>query len=133
MSMNAVDPSRVLPRMGPESRVFKRGVLGDGLDARSREGRFALKCEAELLAQIGGDPTFAQRMLIRRAARAMLRLELLDEKAAKGKWTDHDARTFGGLNNAVRLLMREIAAQTPKAVRDRTPTLDEIVAGKAER
>ncbi len=51
-------------------------------------------------------------MLIRRAARAMLRLELLDEKAAKGNWTDHDSRTFGGLNNAVRLLMREIAAQS---------------------
>jgi hypothetical protein len=114
--------------MGPESRVFKRGVLGDGIDARSREGRFALKCEAELLAQIGAEPTFAQKMLVRRASRAMLRLELLDEKAAKGNWTDHDARTFGGLNNAVRLLMREIAAQTPKAEKDKLPSLDEIVA-----
>jgi hypothetical protein len=145
MSMNAVDPPRVLAKLTaesltfrekrrrpawgkPNSRVFNRGVLGDSVDARSREGRFLRKCEAELLAQIGGYPTFAQKMLIRRAARAMLRLELLDEKAARGHWTDHDARTFGGLNNAVRLLMREMAAQTPKAEKDKALDLGDIVA-----
>jgi hypothetical protein len=53
------------------------------------------------VAQFGGSPSFAQKLLIRRAARAMLRLELLDEKMAAGNWTDHDSRTFGGLNNAV--------------------------------
>jgi hypothetical protein len=31
-------------------------------------------CEAELIADIGGAPTFAQKMLIRRCARGMLRL-----------------------------------------------------------
>ena len=127
--MNAIDPPTKLARLTsesvvfrqvrrpiwgkPRSRVIKRGVLGDQIDARSKEGRFLRVCEAELLAQIGAEPTFAQLMLVRRAARALLRLELLDEKAAKGNWSDHDARTFGGLNNAVRLLMREIGAQTP--------------------
>jgi hypothetical protein len=37
----------------------------------------------------------------------MLRLELLDEKAAKGNWSEHDNRLFSGLNNAVRLMLRE--------------------------
>jgi hypothetical protein len=118
-----------MTKLTSESRVLRRGALGDQIDARSREGRFLRVCEAELLAQIGAEPTFAQKMLVRRAARAMLRLELLDEKAAKGNWTDHDARTFGGLNNAVRLLMREIAAQTPKAEKDKLPSLDDIVRG----
>ena len=131
--MNAIDPPTKLARLTsefvvfrqvrrpiwgkPRSRVIKRGVLGDQIDARSKEGRFLRVCEAELLAQIGADgaqPTFAQSMLVRRAARAMLRLELLDEKAAKGNWSEHDSRLFSGLNNTVRLLMREIAAQSPK-------------------
>jgi hypothetical protein len=112
----------------PHSRVIKRGVLGDQIDARSKEGRFLRVCEEQLPAQIGVAPTFAQTMLIRRAARAMLRLELLDEKAAKGNWTDHDARTFGGLNNAVRLLMREIAAQAPAAAKAKPPDLSDYLA-----
>ncbi len=59
-------------------------------------------------------PSFAQRLLIRRTARAMLRLELLDAKMSSGDWTDHDARTFGGLNNALRLALRELGVRETK-------------------
>jgi hypothetical protein len=113
--VNAVNPVRKRPSLTPESRVFNRGVLGDKIDGRSREGRFLIKCEAELIADIGGSPTFAQLMLIRRCARGMLRLELLDEKMAAGNWTDHDARTFGGLTNAVRLMLRELGLKAEAA------------------
>jgi len=101
--------------------------MGDSIDGRSREGRFLLKCEAELTRQVG-EPSFTQRMLIRRLSRAMLRLELLDEKMSSGELSAHDARTFGGLSNAVRLLARELnvkAAPSAKPV-----SLDDIVAGK---
>lgn len=54
--MNAVDPARKLPRLGPESRVLRRGVSGDKVDGRSREGLLLLQCEGELTAQIGGAP-----------------------------------------------------------------------------
>jgi hypothetical protein len=50
-------------------------------------------------------------MLITRSARAMLRLQLLDEKMERGSWTDHDARTYGGLNNALRLTLRELGVK----------------------
>jgi hypothetical protein len=50
-------------------------VIGDAIDGRSREGKFLRKCEAELVAQTGGEPSFAQRLLVRRIARAMLKLE----------------------------------------------------------
>ncbi len=80
----------------PHSRMFSRGSLGSDIDGRSREGKFIRKCEAELAQHIGGEPNFAQRLLIRRAARAMLRLELLDSKMGSGDWTPHDAREFGG-------------------------------------
>ena len=84
-------------------RALRRGVVGDQIDGRSREGRFLRAAGAELIAQTGGAPSFGQRILIRRAARAMLRLELLDAKMAEGPWTDHNARTFGGLSNNLRL------------------------------
>jgi hypothetical protein len=108
LGMSAVLPPR---RLTSESRVFRGGQIGGWIDESGAEGKFIKRVEAELTAQLGVEPSFTQQMLIRRAARALLRLELLDEKAAEGSWTDHDARTFGGLNNAVRLFMKEIAAQ----------------------
>jgi hypothetical protein len=128
--MNAVDPMRKLRKLTSESRVLRRGVLGDRLDGRSREGRFLLQCQRELVTHVGGEPSFTQRLLIRRAARAMLRLELLDEKLTGGTWTDHDARTFGGLTNALRLMLRELGLKS--ATQDKLLSLDDIVAGKAQ-
>jgi hypothetical protein len=109
--MNAHEAPRRMRRLTSESLVFRGGQIGGKIDGRSAEGKFLARCEAEMVAQLGVEPTFTQRMLIRRASRALLRLELLDRKAAEGSWTDHDARTFGGLNNACRLFMKEIAAQ----------------------
>jgi hypothetical protein len=118
-------------RIGPYSAAFTRGSVGDTIDGRSREGRFLRRVEAELLAGVGGEPTFAQSLLIRRAARSMLQLELLDEKMAAGDWTAHDARTQGGLNNAVRLALKELGL---KAIAKKPPTVaDYLAARKAAR
>ena len=67
----------------------------------------------------GGEPSFTQKLLIRRLSRAMLRLELLDEKATVGTLTDHDGRTFSALSNQVRLLAREIGLQARPCLRRR--------------
>jgi hypothetical protein len=75
-------PERVIapyPEVEPYCRVFSRGSLGE-IDGRSREGKFLRRIEADLVAQVGGSPTFAPSLLIRRAARSMLQLELLDAK-----------------------------------------------------
>ncbi len=98
-------------RVGPYCRKLDRGALGDSIKATSPEGRFLLRVEQELLAQIAGSgttPTFAQTLLVRRIARMMLQLDKLDEKMLSGSWTDHDSRTFGGLSNAVRLALRDL-------------------------
>jgi hypothetical protein len=125
--MNAIDPPRALRALTSESRVLRRGVLGDKIDGRSREGRFLTQIERELTRQCGGAPTFTQRLLIRRLSRGMLRLEPLDEKMTSGEWTDHDARTFGGLTNAVRLLSRELGLKA-KATSEKLPGLSDILA-----
>jgi hypothetical protein len=105
---------RIAP-ISPHCRALRRGSLGDSIDGRSREGKFLRKCDAELVAQIGGEPSFAQSLLIRRAARALLQLEILDKKMATGNWTGHDGRTQSGLNNAVRLCLRELGVKAVPA------------------
>jgi hypothetical protein len=58
----------------------------------------------------------------------MLKLELLDSKMTSGNWTDHDARTFGGLNNVVRLCLRELGV---KSAPKRGPSLQEYLSERA--
>ena len=127
--MNAVDPPRKLRQLSAESRVLRRGVLGDRVDGRSREGRFLTKIERELVAQLGGQPSFTQKLLIRRLSRAMLRLELLDEKQTAGKeLTAHDGRSFSALSNQVRLLARELGLKAAPAVVP--PSLGDYLSSK---
>jgi hypothetical protein len=97
-------------RIGPYSRAF-RNALGDQFDGRSREGRFLRKVEAEIVAQLGGTASFIQMSLIRRAARTMLQLELLDKKFSSGTWTQLDGHVQGGLANNLRLVFRELGVK----------------------
>jgi len=91
-----------------------------------------VRCEAELLAPLGPEPTFGQKLLACRAARLALRLELYDEQAARGKeWTGHDLRAFHALQNNLRLLVREIGQATPAPAKGKLPSLAEIVAEHA--
>jgi hypothetical protein len=120
MTTSASAPNRT--SIGLYSSAISRGSLGDAIDGRSREGKFLRKCEAERVAQVGGLPSFAQRLLIRRVARAMLRLEAFDARMASGAWTDGDARTYGGLSNSLRLMLRELgfrsATERPRRLAD---------------
>ena len=116
-AMPRITSSSPRAKVGPYSAAFTRGSVGDTIDGRSREGRFLRRVEAELIAGVGGEPTFAQSLLIRRAARRMLQLELLDEKMASGDWTAHDSRTQGGLNNAARLALRELGLKAAPALK----------------
>jgi hypothetical protein len=119
-----------LKSVGPHCRAFREGAKGDRIDGRSREGKLLRKVEAELVAQIGGQPSFAQTLLIRRIARATLQLELLDEKMMAGAFTAYDGRIQGGLQNAVRLMLREIGVKPAHAPR---ATLAAYLADKAAK
>src|SRR5271163_177313 len=101
-------------RVGPYCAALDRGAIGK-INGRSAPGRFLRRIERELIAQIGGEPSFGQRLLIRRVTRAMLQLELLDEKFTTGDWTPHDSRTQGGLSNSVRLALKELGLKSAPA------------------
>jgi hypothetical protein len=125
--VNAIDPPLKMRRLSSESRLLRRGSLGGiGISGRSREGRLLRDTERALIEHVGGSPSFTQKLLIRRISRAVLRLELLDEKVAKGNWSDHDSRVFGGLSNALRLMLREIGVKA--APQDKALDLDAIIA-----
>jgi len=116
--------------IGPHSRVFGRGAVGK-LDGRSREGRYLRAVEAELLEHVGPAATVTQRILVGRAARAMLRLELFDEKMSAGKeLTTQDGHVYGALNNALRLCLRELGLKGKAPAK--APSLADIAARHAE-
>jgi hypothetical protein len=118
----------MVKHLGPNSRLFGRGAVGK-LDGRSREGRFLVCVERELLDHIGPSATVTQRVLVGRAARAMLRLELLDERVLAGvDLSAHDGAVYGALNNTLRLALRELGLKGKPA---KAPSLTEIAARHA--
>jgi hypothetical protein len=105
-------PPETGPRFGPYSRALQRGTVGDGIDGRSREGRFLRRIEGELTAQLGDKPSFAHKLLVRRVSRMMLRLELFEQRLDAGELTEFDQKIYGALSNHVRLGLRELGLKS---------------------
>jgi hypothetical protein len=104
-------------RYGPHSRITTRGAIGD-MDGNSWEAKFVKTLERAYVEQAGGNPDHALRRIIVRLVRLELRMELFEQKP-QAQWTDHDGRTFGGLNSAVRLLSREFRQLARKQPQER--------------
>jgi hypothetical protein len=107
----------------PYSRALSRGAIGE-LSGRSKDGRFLAHFERELVAHVGGSPSICQKVLIRRAARILLRLEAFDTKLDGGNFTDTDARVVNQLSNQLRLSLRELGIKGARTAR--TTTLADI-------
>jgi hypothetical protein len=115
-------------RLGPYSRVLQRGVIADTVDGRSREGRLMRAMEAELVRHVGGSPSIVAKLLIERTVKIRMQIDGLEEKLARGDWTPHDSRTYGGLLNAYRLCCREIGL---KGTAPKPATLADHLAKRA--
>jgi hypothetical protein len=96
------------------------------IDGRSAEGRFARHLEAELIAHVGGNPSFVQKLLIEQMVKIRMQLDLLEERLAEGNWTPHDSRTYGGLLNAYRLTARDLGLRPAAAAEPPGAALDEL-------
>lgn len=114
----------------PYCRSLKRGSLGADIDGRSREGKFLRRIEAELIDQLGGNPTFSQTLAVRRIARLMLQAETFDRKMSTGDWTAHDSRTAAGINNAVLKALKDIGLKSRVSTKP-VPTLADIAGRHA--
>jgi hypothetical protein len=94
---------------GTHSRAIDRGGLGWAISGRSREGRFITQYEDMLLRHLGRPPSIVERLLIQRAARVSLHLELMDHRAiAEGVVfsTSDNARYCAWSNGLARLLCK---------------------------
>src|SRR5438309_3488010 len=118
-------------RVGPYSRIIDRGVIGDSIDGRSREGRFLRAYEQLLREHVGGRPSIVQRQLIQRAARIALHLELLDEKSlARGAaLTVHDSHYYIAWSNSLSRLLSRLGMDA--AATERPPSLSDYLTTRS--
>ncbi len=86
-------------KIGPYSR---RNALAR-LDLRTREGRYLRAIQDELTAQVGDDPTAAEKLLIRLASLKALRVALMAPKIMTSEAIDERAdRQFLAWANSLR-------------------------------
>jgi hypothetical protein len=104
-------------RQGPHCRALSRGAIGDTLDGRSREAKFIRRIERELFAQIGEPRHFTQTLLIRRAARVMLQLELLDAQMQSEQWSEDQNKMAAVLTDNLRLTLRDLGVSSASAIK----------------
>ena len=128
--MECASSSSGIRPLRPHSRTLDRGILGAGIDGRSKEGRYLRAVEAELVEHLGGKTSTTQRIAIHRAARLMLRLELFDQRLTAKEFTSHDARTYNALQNSLRLMLKELGLKS-KPEGKTAPSLADIAARHA--
>jgi hypothetical protein len=94
---------------GTHSRAIDRGGLSWAISACSREGRFLISFEDMLNEHLGRQPSIVEKLLIQRASRVALHLELMDHKAiAEGVVfsTSDNARYCAWSNGLARMLCK---------------------------
>jgi len=105
-------------RLGVYSEIIDAGALGTVIKCNSREGRFLRTVEKLLLDHIGGKPTTTQKLLITRAARIALHLELVDEKAfASGEaLSTHALQHYIAWSNGLARMLKSLGLEAPASV-----------------
>jgi hypothetical protein len=99
------------------------------IDRRTSAGRVLRTVEADLTADLGGDPTTAERLLIQSIAVKATRLHLLSERLLDADEPGEDGHHALAWFNSMRLDLQAIGLQ--RRTRDVTPTLADYLASKA--
>ena len=95
---------------------YCRPVTLAQLDGRTREAALMRRVRTELVAHVGGNPTFPQRLLIERAVILSLRCAQIDAKILEGQpLTLHDSNFALAWNNALRRTLVELGAEPATA------------------
>ena len=83
------------------------------LDGRTREVRLMRQFRTELIAEVGGQPSFTQIAMIERAAWLWLRVAQLDARTISGEMSDHDARAYLAWSNTLNRCLSQLGIKNP--------------------
>ena len=104
------------------------------LDRRTKEARLLEAARASLARHVGGSPNDIQRVLIERASRLMVYIEVMDRETLEtGTMSERASRQYLAWSNSLRLTLRDLGVRAAPA--EKLPDLHDIVAehGKAAR
>jgi hypothetical protein len=112
-------------KVGPYSRAH----LLSSVDCRSQIGRYIRDLAAELAAHVGGDPTPAQRVLIKEAAIKSARLGMLVDKIFSSAELDFDlaTRVYLAWSNSLRRDLEALGLNRPE---QRVPGVADFLAAR---
>jgi hypothetical protein len=110
------------------SKVSNGSALLEGVDGRSSMVRRYRDILAALVSDLGGQPTEAQTIIVRRAATLAVWSETRETMMANG--TEVDIGEFTTAVNALRRLLSDIGLE--RRMRDVTPSLATYMAGRAD-
>jgi hypothetical protein len=98
-----------------------------GVDGRSLMARRYREIVTSIEADLGGDPTEAQRHLMARAATLAIWAEAREAELANG--AEFDAGQYSTVSNTLRRLLTDLGLE--RRARNVTPSLSEYIAGRA--
>ena len=95
------------------------------VDGRSKEALFMQRLRKELLAHVGGSPSATQRLLVERAVRLSMQVELMDERFFKdGELSDRNNRQLLAWSNALTRTLSKLGINPTKP---KVPALTTII------
>jgi hypothetical protein len=112
-------------QIGPYSRPHRLAKI----DGRTKESRLMAAARDELTRHVGGSPSHVQRVLIERAARLMLYIEIMDRETLEaGTMSERNSRQYLAWTNSLRLTLRDLGVKAaPDVV---PPSLGDYLATK---
>lgn len=110
-------------RIGNGKQLF---LTENAVDERSAPARRFREVFAQIISDIGGDPSEAQVQIARRAASLCVWAESAEAELAKGNAID--IASFTTAANSLRRLLADLGLE--RKLRDVTPTLDEYLRSR---
>ena len=115
---------KLLPSRRPEPISNGKDLFLEGVDGRSVIARRYRDILAQLTSDIGGDPSEAQSIIIRRATQLAVWCEQAEAEAAGGK--SLNIGEYATATNTLRRLLLDLGLE--RRMRDITPRIDAYLA-----
>ncbi len=118
-------PAKSTRRKGPAPGPTSKDEAISRIDRRTRAGRLMRTLEADLTSDLGGDPSAAQKLLIKAATVKAVRLALLADQLLDGVEVQSDQHHVLAWANSLRLDLVALGLERrAKAILTSNPLVD---------